>query len=319
MRIQRFSLSRLLLVLPLLTACVSPHPITPQQAMLLDIDTSIVSPNQDSRVRSLVLHYTATNLENSLKIFQSPARQVSSHYLVPDPSSSTLPSNKVYRLVDEQQRAWHAGLSYWHGQRLLNASSIGIEIVNLGFPPEDGTLPVMQRRWYPFSEQQITLVGNLAQQIVKRHQIAPAKVVGHMDIAPQRKTDPGPLFPWKRLYEEFGIGAWPDDTVVAKYLAEPYDTDVSQLQEKLSAYGYDVSKTGFLDTATRNVVSAFQMHFRQQKFDGDPDHETLALLNALLEKYFPKKLEDILLNAPLPTSTGQPDSNEIDEHTTMIK
>lgn len=297
LRRQLISTGRLLLALPLLAACASQELIT-NPPKPIDIDASTVSPNQNSRVRKLVLHYTAVDLETSLKMLTDPARQVSAHYLVPDPDTGQTPQTKVYQLVGEQQRAWHAGLSYWQGKHSLNDGSIGIEIVNSGFPPEDENVPLMQRRWYPFAEQQVKLVGSLAQQIVKRYDISPVKVVGHMDITPQRKTDPGPLFPWERLYKEFGVGAWFDDDVVEKYLMQPYDSDISHLQEKLAKYGYDVAKTGVLDKATRNVVSAFQMHFRPRKYDGEPDAETLARLNALLEKYFPEKLDNLTFNVP---------------------
>ncbi|SMF99402.1 N-acetylmuramoyl-L-alanine amidase [Burkholderia singularis] len=250
------------------------------------IDKSIKSPNQDSRVRTLVLHYTAQTLADSLASLTDQNKQVSAHYLVPD-----APDNgrrfKVFELVPEACRAWHAGLSYWQGDRMLNAGSVGIEIVNLGFPPEDETLPLMNRRWYPYPDAQVAVFGRLAADVVARHQILPHKVVGHSDVAPGRKTDPGPLFPWKRLYDEFRIGAWPQAEAVAYYRSSrPFAGDIASLQSKLLAYGYDTPQTGLLDAQTVNVVSAFQMHFRPSRYDGVPDVETVAILDALLEKYF---------------------------------
>lgn len=281
------SASRLLALPFVLAACASPE-LKITQPITLDVDTSIQSPSQNARIRHLVLHYTVADLERSLNILTDPARSVSAHYLAPDPTTAQTPPTKIYRLVDEQQRAWHAGFSHWGSASALNDSAIGIEIVNSGFPPEDAKLPVMQRRWYPFSEQQFQLVGNIAQQIVKRYDIAAFRVVGHMDIAPLRKTDPGPLFPWERLHKEFGVGAWFDDAIVEKYLTQAFELDIGKLQDKLGLYGYKLSRTGILDNATRNVLSAFQMHFPPSRYDGEPDAETAARLNALLEKYFPE-------------------------------
>lgn len=250
------------------------------------IDTSIVSPNQDSRVRELVLHYTALNLADSLAALTNPPNQVSAHYLVPDAPNDGQ-CFKVYALVPEARRAWHAGISYWEGDRMLNAGSIGVETVNLGFPPQDQNLPLMQRHWYPYPADQVAVIGKLAADIVKRHQIAPYKVVGHADIAPGRKTDPGPLFPWFELYRRFQVGAWPEDEAVEYYRArQPYAGDVAGLQAKLLAYGYDAPQTGTLDQATINVIASFQMHFRPERYDGVIDVETAAILDALLEKYF---------------------------------
>ncbi|AOJ73021.1 MULTISPECIES: N-acetylmuramoyl-L-alanine amidase [Burkholderia] len=250
------------------------------------IDRSIQSPNQDSRVRTLVLHYTAQTLADSLASLTSPQRQVSSHYLVPDAADDGQ-RFKVFELVPEARRAWHAGVSYWQGDRMLNAGSVGIEIVNLGFPPEDENLPLMNRRWYSYPDAQVAVFGALAADVVARHQVLPHKVVGHSDVAPGRKTDPGPLFPWKKLYDQYKIGAWPEAEAVDYYRTNrPFSGDVASLQSKLLAYGYDTPQTGTLDAQTVNVVSAFQMHFRPSRYDGAPDVETVAILDALLEKYF---------------------------------
>ncbi|MDN7675843.1 N-acetylmuramoyl-L-alanine amidase [Burkholderia oklahomensis] len=249
------------------------------------IDTSISSPNQDSRVRTLVLHYTAQSLARSVALLTDPKRPVSAHYLVPDAADDGK-RFRVFALVPESSRAWHAGISYWQGERLLNASSIGIEIVNIGFPEADENAPLMRRRWSSFPDAQISVVGRLAADIVARYGIPPQKVVGHSDIAPGRKLDPGPLFPWQTLYEQYGLGAWPDAIAVEYYRAcHPFRGDVAELQAKLLAYGYDTPQTGVLDKRTTNVIAAFQMHFRPTRYDGVPDIETVAILDALLDKY----------------------------------
>jgi N-acetyl-anhydromuramyl-L-alanine amidase AmpD len=250
------------------------------------IDTSITSPNQDSRARTLVLHYTAQTLADSIASLTDPVKQVSSHYLVPDAADGGA-LFRVYALVPEARRAWHAGISYWQGERMLNASTVGIEVVNLGFPAQDESAPFMNRRWYPYPDAQVAVVGRLAADVVARHAILPQKIVGHSDVAPGRKVDPGPLFPWKKLYEQYGLGAWPETEAIGYYQwHQPFSGDIAELQAKLLAYGYDSPQTGALDAQTLNVVAAFQMHFRCAKYDGIPDVETVAILDALLEKYF---------------------------------
>lgn len=250
------------------------------------LDGLIASPNQDSRVRTLVLHYTALPLGASIAILTDPKRAVSAHYLVP-----SVPRNDgefgVFALVPESRLARHAGVSYWQGERMLNGTSIGIEIVNGGFPAKDNRVPLMTRSWEAYGQDQIAVVGQLAGDIVARHDIAPHRVVAHADVAPGRKLDPGPLFPWHTLYEIYGVGAWPDADVVEYHrIAQPFDGDIGDLQAKLLAYGYDTPQTGELDARTVDVVSAFQMHFRPTRYDGVPDAETVAILDALLEKYF---------------------------------
>lgn len=255
------------------------------------VDASFTSPNQDSRVRTLVLHYTQTPLPDALRILTDPARAVSAHYLVPDPSAGGPRAGTVLRLVDERERAWHAGVSYWRGERQLNAGSIGIEIVNLGYPMGDDALPLMQRGWYAFDDAQIDLVARLARDIVARHAIAPERVVGHGDVAPGRKVDPGPRFPWETLYRRHGLGAWPEAEAVAAHgasIGRSGGIDAARVQADLLRYGYDAPQTGVFDARTAEVVAAFQMHFRPARYDGQVDVETLAILAALLDKYGPQ-------------------------------
>lgn len=236
----------------------------------LTIDTTYTARSQDSRVQFLVIHHTAEDLPSSLRILTQ--QEVSSHYLVTDEQPP-----RVYRLVDESRRAWHAGLSSWRGNTRLNAASIGIEIVHPGeVRTAQGTT------WPPFDAVQIDLVVALVQDIVRRHAIRPEHVVGHSDIAPQRKVDPGPTFPWKRL-ADLGLVPWPDAARVqqARAAFEATPPDVAWFQRALAEQGYEVGRGGVLDEPTRKVIRAFQMKYRPARFDGEPDVETAALLEAL--------------------------------------
>lgn len=272
-------------LLLLLAGCSSPHRDNPHQ--LIDrgeykVDTSTPSVAKNERVRFLVLHYTATDDAESLRLLTQG--DVSAHYLVKTHPESLDGKPIVLQLVPESQRAWHAGVSYWQGRSSLNDTSIGIEIVNRGF-----TERMLHREWYPYNESQIELIERLTKDIVERYNIEPANVVAHSDIAPLRKSDPGPLFPWKRLAIQ-GIGAWPDDATVAKYINGRNKSDgasVSIIQQTLARYGYQIPQSGELDDETRQVIKAFQMHFRAQDFSGIPDVETEAIALALVEKYRP--------------------------------
>ncbi|RMO93773.1 N-acetylmuramoyl-L-alanine amidase [Pseudomonas syringae pv. philadelphi] len=234
------------------------------------LDTSHPSVNFDNRVQYVVMHYTSTSLERSLQLLTHG--EVSSHYLIGDDAKAT-----VYKLVDENARAWHAGESEWEGRTWLNSSSIGIEIVNPGFK-ETPT----GRLWYPYSEAQVRSMIVLLKDIVKRNRIDPRHVIGHSDIAPLRKQDPGPLFPWKRLAAE-GLGIWPDERQVAQRqaLLGVNLPSITWFQQQLARLGYSTPQTGELDTATRQVLAAFQMHYRPARFDGEPDAQSAAILQVL--------------------------------------
>jgi N-acetylmuramoyl-L-alanine amidase len=245
-------------------------------------DTHYHAQSADSRIRFLVMHYTEIDEAESIKVLTTEA--VSAHYLVP--ADPPLQNGKpvVWQLVPESQRAWHAGVSEWQGTTELNAASIGIENVNAG--PRDTP---QGRVWAPWPPAQVDAIIRLAKDIVTRYGIPPTRVVAHSDIAPQRKTDPGPLFPWKQLYDA-GVGAWPDDATVKADLAgraPDSPVDVRGLQMKLARYGYDVATDGVLDERTRRVIAAFQMHFRPRDYSGTPDAETDAIAEALLDKYMP--------------------------------
>ena len=229
------------------------------------------SASQNERIAFLILHYTVADFDESVDILVRQGK-VSSHYLVrEDPV-------EVYRLVDESRLARHAGDSYWDGYAMLNAGSIGIEIVNPGY-----TNTPQGRVYAPYPEEQIETVIALTRDIVQRHRIAPERVLGHADIAPGRKQDPGPQFPWRRLAQA-GIILWPDADQVAERLAfhrgQPLP-EVVWFQQRLATVGYRVPQSGELDPATRQVISTFQMKYRPSDIGGEPDAETAALLEVV--------------------------------------
>lgn len=235
----------------------------------LRIDDSLRAQGQSSRVQYIVLHYTSTDLLRSLALLTRG--EVSAHYLIDDGSA------RIYRLVDEDRRAWHAGDSEWQGRTWLNASTIGIELVNQGY--YEGPAG---RYWQPYGEAQIETLIALLKDLVKRHALPVDSIIGHSDIAPQRKVDPGPLFPWKRLADA-GLIRWPEPAAVAREQARFAAAlpEVIWFQEQLHKLGYAVPRTGILDQATRNVLIAFQMKYRPARYDGEPDAESAAILQVL--------------------------------------
>ncbi len=264
---------------------------------------TLVSENSSFRVKSLVMHFTAVDYATSIDLLINEG-YVSSHYLIPQSNDPSYPNDKleIYQLVEDELRAWHAGVSYWQGRTGLNDTSIGIEIVNI---PECMENEVPHRLalyshdklcTYPdFEPKQIELLVALSKDILERHpDISPTAVVGHSDIAPSRKHDPGPRFPWYQLYEA-GVGAWYDRQTLAKYWHKfsKYPVDTSLLQSALSAYGYRIDETGVADQQTTDTIAAFQMHFLPWQVSGTGDASTTAAVFALLEKYFPKKLENL--------------------------
>ncbi|MGL9733506.1 MAG: N-acetylmuramoyl-L-alanine amidase [Symbiopectobacterium sp.] len=265
----------------IVTGCSTPRSTLVDRGDYI-VDTSHPSKAQNERVRFLILHYTALDDAHSLEMLTQ--EQVSAHYLVAKNPPLRDKKPVVMQLVPENMRAWHAGVSNWNDRVNLNDSSVGIEIVNRGFT--DNMLGA--RTWYPYNEVQITALAALTKDIIKRNNITPDNILAHSDIAPLRKQDPGKLFPWKR-FAEMGVGAWPDDATVNKYLAgrQPSTpTDVLTLQKALHQYGYDkIPQKGELDKETRLTISAFQMHFRQSDIEGNADAQTEAIAKALVEKY----------------------------------
>jgi N-acetylmuramoyl-L-alanine amidase len=215
------------------------------------------SPNHAARqsaVDVLVLHYTELPLDESLKVLRDDKRpnRVSAHYVLAEDGTA-------YRLVPEDRVAWHAGRSYWRGHEALNGTSIGIEIVNLHGDRHD----------YP--DVQIAALVELCRDIIGRHPaIEPRNVVGHSDIAPKRKVDPGLRFPWAKLAAS-GIGLWPRPG------AAPLGGD---MQAALQRFGYPPAG----DVTTADIVASFQRRFRSAKADGMVDAETRALLADLLDQ-----------------------------------
>ena len=232
-----------------------------------NIDRSYTSQNQDSRALYIVLHYTVLDWEKSLKVLTTGG-QVSAHYLVRDNPVAS------YALVDENRRSWHAGASFWAGNTNLNSASIGIEIVNAGYVDGPGG-----RVYAPFPQAQVDEVIALVRDIQKRHNVRPERIIGHADIAPGRKQDPGPNFPWKQLADA-GLIPWPDGpSVIVKTLEhEVAPRDVAWLQERLARIGYNVSRSGQMDVLTKEVVSTFQMKYRPRDISGTVDAETAALI-----------------------------------------
>lgn len=242
------------------------------------VDTRHAAYGARPRIKMLVIHYTAEDFPRSLATLT--AQEVSAHYLVAakPPRHNRLPV--VLRLVPESQLAWHAGISFWRGATRLNDTSIGIELENPGYRRTADGL-----RWFPFSGEQIAALAPLLRDIIIRYNIQPQNVVGHSDIAPQRKQDPGPLFPWHQLYQQ-GIGTWPDAARVQYYLAgrAPEQlTDQAYLLKLLARYGYEVA-AGMTAQQQQRVIAAFQMHFRPANYSGVADAESEAIAAALLEK-----------------------------------
>lgn len=244
---------------------------TPDSSVVSDV---IPSANYGERRNNrapdmIVLHYTGMeDAEGALTRLCKAGTEVSAHYVV-------LEDGRIVQLVSEHRRAWHAGSSFWAGETDINSCSIGVEIVNGGHD------------WgYPdFPSRQIAAVIALCRGIMLRRGIARPRVLAHSDIAPDRKKDPGEKFPW-RLLASSGVGHWVRPARITD--GDRLDLGangeaVLSLQEQLHSYGYGVPRTGQYDSATAEVVAAFQRHFRPERVDGTADISTLATLRALLE------------------------------------
>lgn len=212
------------------------------------------SPNFDGRgddaeIDMLVIHYTGMpSGEAALDRLTDIEWEVSAHYLIEE-------DGRIFQLVAEQERAWHAGVSYWRGHRNINARSIGIELVNPGH----------DFGYRPFPEVQMQSLERLATDILNRYSIPPRNVVGHSDVAPTRKNDPGELFDWRSLAAK-GIGLWP----------ERAERGPRNVMDALSAVGYDIQDYAL-------ALAAFQRHFRPMEVHGVADPDTLCWLQGLVE------------------------------------
>ncbi len=224
----------------------------------------------DAVIDMLVVHYTGMpSAEEALARLCDPEAKVSAHYVIDEDGTS-------YRLVAEEQRAWHAGEASWAGADNINDVSISIELVNPGH--EFG--------YRPFTQAQMDVFTDLANGVIGRHPIPPKRVLGHSDVAPGRKTDPGELFDWRGAANA-GIGLWPEVPPAAddgEVLFAPGEMDpvIAEIQRQLAAFGYGVGTGGTLDRPTGEVITAFQRHFRPEKIDGAIDRATLRRLEALI-------------------------------------
>lgn len=205
----------------------------------------------------LVLHYTdMASAQEAINRLCDPDAKVSSHYLIDEDGS-------IYQLVDEQHCAWHAGISYWRGHKNVNNISVGIELANPGH----------RLGYRPFPIVQMRSLAELCTDIITRHNIASVNVVGHSDIAPLRKLDPGELFDWKWLADR-GIGLWP------KVKAPLDDKSIPAPIEKLAKYGYELPQN---EEHLSKIIEAFQRHFRTSAITGKWDSECDQLLAGLIE------------------------------------
>jgi N-acetylmuramoyl-L-alanine amidase len=243
-------------------------------------DSSVVaevvpSPNHDERKHGkppdmIVLHYTGmASAQAALDRLCSAESKVSSHYFV-------FEDGRIVQSVQEARRAWHAGVSSWMGESDINSHSIGIEIAN---PGHDFGYP-------DFPKRQIAAVIALCRGIIARREIPVDRVLGHSDVAPSRKQDPGEKFPWRLLHDS-GVGRWIQPSRISdrppRFALGYQGEDVLGLQSALADFGYGIAVSGTFDEATRDVVTAFQRHFRPSKVDGVADRSTLRTLHKLLE------------------------------------
>lgn len=215
------------------------------------------SPNFDDRpegtiIDTLVIHYTGMETgDAALERLCDPEAEVSAHYMIEE-------NGRIHKLVPEVKRAWHAGISFWRGEPGVNARSIGIELVNPGH--EFG--------YRKFPEEQIKTLTMLCQTLVAKFAIPHRNVVGHSDVAPKRKDDPGELFPWEQLAQD-GVGLWPVG-------AEHADISDGEAQALLSEYGYETDDL-------EKTIMAFQRHFRPGKVDGVMDADCAGRLKRLVD------------------------------------
>jgi N-acetylmuramoyl-L-alanine amidase len=232
------------------------------------------SPNYGERKDSrrpdmILLHYTGmAEADAALQLLCAQGSEVSAHYFV-------FEDGRIVQMVQESQRAWHAGRSFWAGETDINSCSIGIEIAN---PGHDHGYPV-------FPKRQIAAVTTLCRSIQTRNTIPPVRVLAHSDVAPARKADPGEKFPWRTLYDS-GVGHWVRPAPIMNFgeTLSPGDRGnaVAAMQRALREYGYGAELSGEYDSTTRDVIVAFQRHFRPERVDGIADPSTRGTLQELL-------------------------------------
>ena len=275
------------LTLPLI-GCVTTNNTQTANTETFVIDSETYqATGKSERIKTIILHYTVSNNARAIKLLTTG--NVSAHYLILDHDD-----NKIYNLVPESERAWHAGAGGFASRTILNDTSIGIEIVNSGIKPEyrdalkNGNLDYHPYEHYvEFDELQIKKVAQLVQDLAARYDISPKNIIGHADMAPSRKIDPGAKFPWQRLYEQYGIGAW-YDAFDKQFFMNQKNFDaatIPDIKQAFRDYGYQINDSDEWDKASRDVVHAFQLHFRPQQPTGKMDVETYAILKALNKKY----------------------------------
>lgn len=231
------------------------------------------SPNYGPRREAgepwiILLHYTGMESAEAARDWLcNPQSAVSCHYLVDEDGDLT-------QMVDEEQRAWHAGISSWKGVSDINSASIGIEIHNPGH----------DLGYKDFPGAQIEAVIALCRDITTRHSILPEDILAHSDVAPMRKSDPGEKFPWAKLHSA-GVGHWVEAEPIgsgSSLKAGDSGPEVEELRAKLASYGYGVERSGHFDQSLEAFVRAFQRHFRPARIDGIADRSTLLTLERLL-------------------------------------
>ena len=255
-------------------------------------DTSYSSVSQSQRIRYIIVHYTHADDELSFKLLTEMA--VSSHYLI-----TSKINDPIYQLVDDKYRAWHAGESQYEGRHKINDSSIGIEIVHMGYDEETILKEIRAQKnkdepyfidyeyYNKYSKHQIEKLAGLIIFLSKEYNIHPKNILGHSDVAPTRKQDPGARFPWKWLYENHDIGLWydQDDYDVFMTNNDYSNLSVFDIKKEFIDYGYSSMPTNDIwDNDSREVLYAFQSKFRNNKIDGNIDLETYVIAKSLNKK-----------------------------------
>ena len=227
--------------------------------------------NKEGKIKYLVMHYTHANFKRTMDIFTANKNsgRVSAHYVITqkEEEPDNVPGGMIFGIVPEEKRAWHAGISHWNGVENLNHESIGIENVNRGFEEQ-----AEGKKWFAFDTLQVKALGKLSRKIIEKYQIKPNNIVGHADIAPDRKQDPGILFPWQELYEKYGIGAWLENDTEA-YINKTYipkeklshGVSDSFCLTQLKNYGYKIENPGYNTPENQEAVKAFKSHFSQNQ------------------------------------------------------
>ena len=217
-----------------------------------------LSPNfskRQKKIKYIIIHYTGTKtLQEALNIFKDKTSQVSCHWLISK-------KGKIYKIVDEKNVAWHAGISYWKGEKMLNDNSIGIELDNIGHG----------LNYKIFSNVQMLVLEKLLKLLINKYNIKIKNVLGHSDIAPDRKLDPGELFNWHRLAKK-NLAYYP---LVKKHTSKKVffklgdrNKEIRKIKSKLIKIGYKCSKDNYFDIYLKLLVEAFQRRFLPDKING---------------------------------------------------